>query len=454
MSQVDKDKYHKEREFLHSLLVACEKDDLAKVKELEKSLARSKPGVSILRYRDGNKASVIHAAARGGARRTLEYLLNMDPTQGALKDASGKTPLIAAVSSEQGAPCVDYLLTHNSFAKDSIGESCNGTQAIHLASALDLPNPLASLLQAGHPDPNAASEAGRPLHWAAGHASNGATTKVLLDTGKVDVNALDDKGCTPLILACLRGVQEIVKLVCAQPLVKYDIFAHNLSALGAACVSGSIECITLILEHGGESLCMVRDPVEHLLPIEIAAHAGQEAVVDLLAAKSGMENVNAKQLVRDIQDRFEREEDQKRQEQQEADQLATVTKDQGNALFLEKDYVGAIAKYEQARQVPKVSAGFQAACLSNISACQLKAGSSEKAIQAAQTATECDPTFMKGFYRLGQAYSSVQDHESAAKAYWDGHQVNKASKESKQYLALFRKEIDAGKRKHAAKASG
>jgi hypothetical protein len=72
---------------------------------------------------------------------------------------------------------------------------------------------VAFLIRRGRVEINAKDEHGRtPLWWAAwsGHE---AIVKLLLDTGKVDVNALDNDDYTPLSWAAQNGYEKVVKLL-------------------------------------------------------------------------------------------------------------------------------------------------------------------------------------------------------------------------------------------------
>ena len=444
----NREHYDKERAFLRDLLVACEKDEVEKVKSFENDL--KKKNISVCDYKDGNKSGAIHAAARGGSLKTLEYLLSLRPEQGALLDARNRTPLMAACTSDESAECVRYLLEKNSFARDSINLSSDGVACVHLAACLNSEKTLKYLLELGGADPNMPSNAGSPLHWAAGHAHTGATTKLLLSTGKVDINGRDPMGCTPVISACLRGSSEIVKVLCDAG-ADLTIFAKNMSALIGAAVSGNLECAKIIVEKGGDELCMVRDPEEHLLPIEHAAHAGQKDIISFLAEKSGMNDVDATSYIRKIQTEYEEMIKRTMEAEQAADASASQIKEEGNKLFADKKFSEAITKYEAALQVPQISSALRATLLSNISASYLRNENAVKARDFANQACAANPKYPKAFFRLGQACSMLNDHEEAARAFWDAYNLDTKSKEAPTYLKLFKQNIDAGKIAYAEK---
>ena len=445
----NREQYDQERAFLRDLLIACEKDDVEKVKAMEKDL-KSKSSISVCDYRDGNKAGAIHAAARGGARRTLEFLLSIKPEQGALLDARQRTPLMAACSSDESADCVKYLLEYNKFAKDSVNVASDGVACVHLAACLHTSKSLEYILEIGGVNPDTPSNAGTPLHWAAGHAATAATTKLLICSGNVDVNARDHSGCTPLIQACLRGSSDIVRALCDAG-ADLTVSALNMTALIASAVSGNLECVKIILAKGGENLCLERDAHENLLPIEHAAHAGQKAVVEFLADKSRMSGINADVFIKKIQEDYEESLRKAKEEELAADEAANKAKEEGNKYFLEQKFAEAIEIYETACRTPMISTHLQAVLFSNISASWLKLGNAEKSRENAEKGCAADANFAKAYFRLGQACALLNDHEAAAKAYWDGYNIDKQGKEASTCLQLFKQQIDLGKKAHAAK---
>ena len=449
MSNSTQDQYERERQFFRELLIACEKDELEKVQKIERELQQK--GISVCDYRDGKKAGVVHAAARGGAKRTLEYLLKIKPEQGGLKDSEGRTPLMSACSADNASECVKFLLTENTAAKATVNEDSNGIRAVHMAASLNNGDSLKFILEFGKVDPDSPSSAGTPLHWAAGHSSTIETCKILLETKKVDVNARDPQGSTPIIIASLRGKPEIVQLLCESG-SDLNVFAYNLSALGAAAVSGSKSCCEILLKYGGDQLCLSRDPIEHLLPVEVAAHAGNDEIVNFLAKKSGLGTIDATKYIKDIQTAHQEKVQKENEVISLADAEATRYKEEGNALYASKSYEEAIARYQLALN-DKSSNKIKAQIYCNMSACYFKLNKFEEAKKYAEKAKVEDPKFLKSYYRLGQVYSELKDHENAAKQYWDAYNVGKSTTEGPQYLQLFNKEIEMGKKAYAKQQS-
>jgi len=445
-SAKDRENYEKEREFIRELLIACEKDELGRVKELDQQLKSRNTGVSISDYKDGRKSGAVHAAARGGAKDTLEFLLSLRPEQGGMRDSEGRTPLIAACSSENGAACVKFLLESNPAAKETVNAESNETRAIHFAASLDHDDSLRLLLDLGRADPNSPSSAGLPIHWAAGHSSTAQTLKALLDTGKVDVNAKDPQGCTPIILAAMRGKPELVQCLCDAG-ADLKVFVQNLGVLGAAAAGGSKRCVEIILEKGGNELCLIRDPVENLLPVDVAAHSGHEDIVELLGPLSGLKGVSAAELIREAKEEHEKQIRKAAEEQRAADEAAGKLKEAGNKLFAQQKFSEAIEEYNAALVAAgeKASGNMRATIHSNMSACYLKLNLPEQARVAAEQATTADPTFAKGQFRLGQACSALKDHQAAAQAFWDAYNIDKKASDAATFLNLFKKEIDSGK---------
>lgn len=87
-----KEIYETERENLRRFLIACEKDDLFYVKERfkERSSHSEEGSFGIFDFKDGHRAGAVHAAARGGAISTLQFLLELRPDLGDDKDKDGR----------------------------------------------------------------------------------------------------------------------------------------------------------------------------------------------------------------------------------------------------------------------------------------------------------------------------------------------------------------------------
>jgi ankyrin repeat protein len=362
-----------------------------------------------------------------------------------------RTPLIAAcfASSAGATKCVEYLLSENAKARESVeGTTTGGTRAIHFAASHDDATQLELLLNLGNADPMAPSNAGPPLSWAAGHASNAACAQVLLATKKVQVDYVNQEdGMTALILACFRGNAELAKLLCENG-ANTKVFARNMSALAASAISGSEECVRAVLSHGGKELLEMRDPVDNLRAIDVAAHCENEPMVELLAKEMGIQ-VDAKAYVAELK----KQEEERAQEADRAiktdEEGAMKVKEEGNALFTKGEYEAAAKLYfEAASNYPKCTARTRATLFANASASYGKLNKWTEARDAARQSVDADKTYQKGHFRLGQACTQLLEHEDAARAYWDAKEVETKPAERQNLMKLFQKEIELGKAKY------
>lgn len=111
------------------------------------------------------------------------------------------------------------------------------------------------------------------------------------------------------------------------------------------------------------------------------------------------------------------EADEKTKEQAEALKL------EGNKAMAQKDYESAIAKYTEAITLIPNNVVY----LSNRAAAYSSARKHDLALKDAEKATEIEPTYAKGWSRLGLAKYALGDAEGSLKAYEKGLQVEGSS---------------------------
>lgn len=442
------EQYEQERAFLRELLVACEKDDVDKVKEL----AKKHP---ICDYRDGKGAGAIHAACRGASLRTIEFLLSIRPEQAALKDAELRTPLMTCCfAHDSNAPaCLELLLKSKHGQTTVESETASGVRAVHFAASLDSAACLEVLLTKAKADAMAPSSAGYPLAWAVAHAGNAQTTELLVKQPNVDVNATGSaQEPSALLVACLQNKLEIATVL-VQHGAKLDAFTHNLSPLHACCATGALDCAKLLLSQpGGGALCLLRDPVENHLPIDVAVESNQVEIAQFLAKDSGFADRDIPEWIAHTQAQHDHAAKVSSELTAQADAAALAEKEVANLEFASARYDTAAKRYldAAAKYGAECSKPVLAVLYSNAAAAHLKVCSFAEARECAELAVEADPTHAKSFLRLGQACHGLKDHEAAARAYWSGHEADKASPDAARFVALFKKEIEAAKKLHQA----
>ncbi|KAF5742107.1 Tetratricopeptide repeat (TPR)-like superfamily protein [Tripterygium wilfordii] len=95
---------------------------------------------------------------------------------------------------------------------------------------------------------------------------------------------------------------------------------------------------------------------------------------------------------------------------------ANDAKLEGNKLFGDGQYEGALSQYELALQVaPEMpsSVELRSMCHSNRAICFVKLGKYEDAIKECTKALELNPTYMKALIRRGEAHEKLEHYEEA-----------------------------------------
>ncbi|CAK9007016.1 DnaJ homolog subfamily C member 21, partial [Durusdinium trenchii] len=333
-------------------------------------------------------------------------------------------------------------------------------------------------------DVDARAAVGTPLFWAAFSGSVDVASQ-LLDAG-ADVNAQDDDGLTPLLVAAARDHGDVVRRLVAAGADLHVITKHEgkTSVLHAAAAAAATEAVAAILEaepQGLEDVLQLR--VNDMTPLELAAYSQSTAVVQTLGAKLGVSEDDLVTLLADMAKRKEAEEAAADEEVSEVVAQCLVEKDNGNERFSAGDvdealvcYSAAVAlstamlaKLEAQRHllhserveanITKVNEEALAAVLCNRSACYMKRAGAKgetsrqdllRAKEDAQAATKAFPKWPKAFYRLGLALSALEDEADAAQAFWTGYELAPKASGAKALLTLFQRTVKVAKSKHAA----
>jgi ankyrin repeat protein len=432
--------FEQERAKLKIILEACDSDDVAALTLLHS------PEQPLDEYKDAHGASPLHFAARSGSLKAVQFLAGAcSPGAAARPDRQGRTPLMSACASSRGLEVVRYLLSlPESQQASGQAQDEKGATALHLAACCS-GDMTQLLLQAGA-DPNAPSAAGPPLMWALGHNGPASAVQALIQSG-ADVDAQDENGATPLILACLQGEAGVTAELMKRG-AKLDAFARNLSPLAAAAVSGSLECCELLVKAQPD-LVRLRDPVERLLPVEVAAHACNRAVCAFLARHTDVSMDAGRLIDKFALERAEQEaQDVARSEASEA--ASQKAREEGNVLFRAGEFEQACAVYAQGLSGSGAMASprSRAVLLTNMSLCMFRARNLDASRDMASQAVSLDASYIKAHARLAQAWQALGNHEESARFFWQAYQMDKAGKEAGVFLTLFNEQIAMARAEH------
>jgi ankyrin repeat protein len=190
------------------------------------------------------RMQAVKAALRNGQIDSLRRLL-VDPTVVQLTDRDGATPLLVAAL-YGNAEAVKTLLGAGADAR-----ACTSDGATALMWGARNSEIMGRLIESGA-DVNAKSRAGRtPLIIAASYANNLDAVRALLNAG-ADVNAKDDSGTTPLVAAAVTRDLKLLQVLLD---AGSDIHAGNIDRssglpLVAAAESNDLPAVRLLLERG------------------------------------------------------------------------------------------------------------------------------------------------------------------------------------------------------------
>ncbi|XP_033631150.1 transient receptor potential cation channel subfamily A member 1-like [Asterias rubens] len=211
----------------------------------------------ILEDTDNEGNSLLHAAAKNGHAKLVEFLLRNGASVDVQKN-SGQTPL-------------------------------------HLAAVMGFVDMAAMMIEYEATIEYQDDELMTPLHKAS-MFNRLPMVKLLLENG-AKINAVGKDGFTPLLLACWKGHADVVRELVAQ---KADITIkdHQLKTCLHWCVEmGHCELVDIIIEsETGSELMEHQDKLDHS-PMHYSAEIGNKQLMEMLiskGAKGGTRNVDEK----------------------------------------------------------------------------------------------------------------------------------------------------------------
>ncbi|GMI30986.1 hypothetical protein TeGR_g4970 [Tetraparma gracilis] len=500
-----------EREAMRRLLTGAMADDAAAVREtlLSYVTAEDSPAACLAQFRDGRGRTALHFAAQSHAVQVLKLVRELalgsaasDEDAAALReladrgDEGGVTSLACCCMNAPppsvpagNLPLAISLLLELG-ASPGAAAGSGATPLHHAAGAGSLP--LLTLAALPEPLLSAPSDAGTPLHWAAGsvHPSAPAIISLLCRRG-ADPNALDPRGLPPLILAaagCRDG--------CASELVAggADVGAILTGGVTVAHIAAdnglAATLAALAASEGGRNLFGIANDKGET-PAELAAENGYKSCFRILMGEEGKKLDEGG--LSELMGRMKVEQEAKAaarpppppekkgeelplvkpgEEEKWSDPLevaaaeecgmalekakackaedrekAEAHKKLGNGFFGKKSYAKAIEEYSAAVDLY----GADRTYYSNRSACHAALKDDAAALADAVRCRVADPAWQKGAYRLAAARLALGRHEDAAVAAWEGVSLEPGSKEAEALKGLMRKAVAEGKKAEGKK---
>ncbi|KAL7947988.1 ankyrin repeat-containing domain protein [Trichoderma barbatum] len=188
-------------------------------------------------------------AAQRGSIEIVRHLFTLPGVDWNWANRHQETPLHKAIQWDQ-TETARLLLTHEEVLVNA--ENIEGWTALVFAATQGNVEVVELLLAMDSVNPDHRSIRGRsPLIIAADWANSAEVVKLLLDTGRVDVNLVaPDIPQTPLIAAVLANQPEIVKLLVAHPDIDVNLSPHGCpTPISRAAEEGRYYMVEVLLAH-------------------------------------------------------------------------------------------------------------------------------------------------------------------------------------------------------------
>lgn len=357
-------------------------------------------------------------------------------------DDEGGTPLFYATK-ENEFTAVKLLLERSADANVAL---TNGLTPLHEAAANGSIR-TCNLLLEHKAQLEATTPSGTALHFAVSE-NREKTAEMLIKRG-ANVNAVNSKGVTPLMFACLMDKPVVAKeLLVAESDLTMTI-PGGITALHMAAETGATDIVKLFLETRGEDAKVAANLKSDAgaVPLQHAAGKGHHEIVTLLQPiTSGYEGVELDVILTEEREKFEKLYENVEQFPQQPEAVAAeaaepeddgvvvpeaieldataltkaaVLKDSGNKAYVAKEYAVAVEYYTQAIAFNPVDPVLY----SNRCAAYLGAGEAAKALYDVRVSKKLKPDWAKALFREGQCLEALEQFEDAANAIWQAIQL-------------------------------
>eukprot|EP00002_Diphylleia_rotans_P022966 TRINITY_DN4510_c0_g1_i2.p1 TRINITY_DN4510_c0_g1~~TRINITY_DN4510_c0_g1_i2.p1 ORF type:complete len:447 (-),score=101.96 TRINITY_DN4510_c0_g1_i2:182-1522(-) len=363
----------------------------------------------VLTLLDPHGRNGLHLAASRGHLIVCQRLLNLSRDPQSLlarKDNAGNTPLHHAALAGHDLVC-DYLLRVRP----------------ELASA--------------------STDSGTAYHHAV--ASSNAKIVRLLQARGADPNHVDSQGIPPLFMAVVQG-DNAVSSALLEAGARHDFETPDgLTVAHVAAELGHFELLKCIVSAGADvnkrsrdnqrpiDLATSVDVVEYLYP-KTSLHAHETLAFFLKKCTQKAKDSNAAAPQSPVAPKIDPITLEKAQKLRE----------QGNNEFRSGNFEKAAILYGEAIELDS----FTHTLFSNRSACYLKLGQADKALDDANAARSLNPSDPKACFRAGCALMELKQYEEAAVAFFDGVKLNP---DSMELAASFQDAIKKAKQDYQEK---
>ncbi|KAL7930338.1 ankyrin repeat-containing domain protein [Trichoderma chlorosporum] len=253
-----------------------------RVDMLKKFLEYGAPVNYLLSYNEYGRVTPLWLAAKRGSVEVVRHFFTVPGIDWNWGNRFDETPLHTAIQWGHRELAL-LLLTHPEISVTA--ENVGGWTAFVFAVAEGEDELVEKMLAMGSVNPDHRTHTGRsPLFIASDWGRSAGVVKLLLDTGRVDVNLVpNETPVTPLIAAIIADRPEIIKLLVHHPDIDVN-FAPDGSAapISIAAAEGNLEAVQILLEHPDTDPDDADDAYE--TPILRAAEWDHDEIVSALLA--------------------------------------------------------------------------------------------------------------------------------------------------------------------------
>lgn len=492
-----KAKMVEERAFMQKLMESALKGDSDTVEKMASEYSTNN-NVSLFQVykdiRDGSKRTALHFACSSPPGENKDDIVSNLLTKSNFQqseieslimteDEDGLTPLMMVCNqlNEKSLERIECILRLGG-PKVTLSKSKAGAMALHYAAGSGASRDIVKLLYENGKESIASLTAavGSPLHWASGVSPPNNytdTIKELLDGCGSDVNIVNERGITPLILAAASGNDAHAKILVESGADRGFILGGNMNVFHIAAELNLVETLHALLntkesdtlkETTSKCLQMKSDRGE--TPLDLASMGGHIGCVKLISGISNDDEVKA--LMENTRDKvIKKREDEKMKSSEsstnesgdaspqeaaanilankssiteENKKIAAELKQKGNAFYVKKEWEAAITYYSEAIKNNPADETIY----SNRSACHMAMKNYTEALYDAIVAHTLKKDWIKGCYRVSVALLALQRYEDAAVIAFEGLSLDQNNDEMK---SLFQKCIKKGRKEHEEK---